>query len=1249
MMPQNAKIEAMSKFIQHSNTGEKIICTISTKDSVNDPYTLIEAQQELTKILETNSATAPLIIESQAEATSEQHLINISHKYTPLFLTKSEFNKLDTLISKEHLIAYFEKQKQLLQTPAGAFVSQMLPNDPLGINATAISKFTNLNDTTYTLIDNYIFTHDEQCLIFFIIKDTVSDVGTFEQIIAKSVDSFQTIYPTFEINYFGGSLVASANAKQMKMDTIVTLSITIVLLLTLTWSVFKRKRTTLIMMLPVLFGILFALGIIVLIKGSISVMALGAGAIIFGIALDFSIHFMNHHRTSGNAKEDVIALANPLSLGAFTTIGAFFILQFAHAPILQDLGLFAGLGLAGASLFTLVFLPHILDAFPIQLKKPSTQKKHILDKFAQLQPERNKWLLLIAFLLTPVFWHYSSKVNFNGDLMQLNYMSPELEKAEKEINDKTALNARNIFVIANGASEDEALEKLEKANTTIDQLNAQEVIRNITNPTLYFPSNAQKARIQEEWNNYWTPEKINLAQQNIKEAATQTGLDVSIFDNFSENIQQKSFEYSTEDAQFLKQMMPLSFSKNGDEFAAIMHLKANTEHRNTILSAFLNHQELITTDKQAISETLLEYLHIDFDHLLFFSGLLVFLALLIVYGRIELAVIAFLPMAISWIWILGIMAILGLEFNIVNIVICTLIFGLGDDYSIFMLDGLMEKYRTGTAKVIQSRSAIYLSAITTIIGLGTLVFAQHPALKSIALTAVLGIICVVFIAQVLQPFLFNILIQKRADKGLMPFTFWSLFKSIFAFTYFVFGCLLLTIIGLILRLIRPLAKDKIQYCFHYLLSKYTKSLLYIMANLKKRFNYSDPLYAQKPAIYIANHSSFLDILLVTALHPKMILVTAKWVWNSPVMGKVVKMAEYYPVEEGATEGLDRLNAKVKKGYSIMIFPEGTRSKTDTILKFKKGAFYLAEQLGLPIQPIIIHGAQYNMPKNDFLLKDGTLDVHVLPIINTSDDKWGQTVHEKRKHISKWMREEYRSIKVQNEQPKYFKDQLINGYIYKGPVLEWYCRVKVKLENYYTHYHELLPQTGKIYDLGCGYGFMTYLLQWAATERKFIGIDYDEEKITTAQHHYYLHSTNYKELINKNTPDGSWELPINFQTNDLTKIKLEPCNAILLMDALHYLEPEAQWILLDKCAEALLPGGVLLLRDGVVEMQEKHKNTIKTEQLSTKIFKFNKTQNDLHFISQKEIEEWSTKKGLNIASHNFSKSLSNITFIITKSV
>ena len=586
-------------------------------------------------------------------------------------------------------------------------------------------------------------------------------------------------------------------------------------------------------------------------------------------------------------------------------------------------------------------------------------------------------------------------------------------------------------------------------------------------------------------------------------------------------------------------------------------------------------------------------------------------------------------MLITWVWILGLMGLFDIPFNIVNIIISTLIFGLGDDYSLFIMDGLLKEYKTGKKNLGSYKSSIFLSAITTLAGLGVLIFAKHPALQSIALIAIIGIACVVMMSQILIPFFFHVLIKNRAAKKRFPWTFAGLFKSIFAFTYFVFGCILLTVTGILVIKLNPFNKARGKLIYHYILSKFALSLIYIMGNVKKQiFN---PLKEdfKKPAVVIANHQSFLDILVMIMLHPKLILLTNKWVWKSPVFGAVVRMAEYYPVAEGAEDSLEPLQDLVNRGYSIVVFPEGTRSYSDKINRFHKGAFYISEKLKLDIVPLVLHGIHYTMQKGDWLLKDGMSNIYIYPRIPYDDEKFGATYSEKAKYIGRFMREELEKIKQKNETPSYFREQLLRTYTYKSPSLEWYCRIKTKLEDNYEPFHNLLPRKGQFYDLGCGYGFMTYMLHWAAPERKFVGVDYDAEKIETAEHNFLRDDHVY------------------FVQADLTKYELQHCDGIIISDVLHYLLPEQQKSLLDRCYAALNDDGVLIIRDGVMEMQKRIEGTKRTEVWSTRIMKFNKTQNDLHFISKAFIESFARERNMHLEIMDFAKYTANLTFILKK--
>lgn len=116
----------------------------------------------------------------------------------------------------------------------------------------------------------------------------------------------------------------------------------------------------------------------------------------------------------------------------------------------------------------------------------------------------------------------------------------------------------------------------------------------------------------------------------------------------------------------------------------------------------------------------------NFNYIGFACGLIVFVFLWISFGRLELSLLAFLPMALGWIWILGIMYLFDMKFNIVNVILATFIFGQGDDYTIFMTDGLINEYAYRKKLLPSYKNSIVISALIMFIGMGSLIVAKHP-------------------------------------------------------------------------------------------------------------------------------------------------------------------------------------------------------------------------------------------------------------------------------------------------------------------------------------------------------------------------------------------------------------------------------------------------------------------------------------------------------------------------------------------
>ena len=177
----------------------------------------------------------------------------------------------------------------------------------------------------------------------------------------------------------------------------------------------------------------------------------------------------------------------------------------------------------------------------------------------------------------------------------------------------------------------------------------------------------------------------------------------------------------------------------------------------------------------------------------------------------------------------------------------------------------------------------------------------------------------------------------------------GLLRTIILFMLFLIGCIILRILIFLLYLV-PVRRASKQQFICRIISITCKGILTVATFVRKEHvNLSGEKF-QKPAIIIANHQSFIDILELLSFSPKIIMMTNHWVWNSPVFGGIIRYAGFFHIDEGYEVCVERMREKVKEGYSIAIFPEGTRTYDGKMKRFHKGAFYLAEALQLDIIP-----------------------------------------------------------------------------------------------------------------------------------------------------------------------------------------------------------------------------------------------------------------------------------------------------------
>jgi predicted RND superfamily exporter protein len=121
------------------------------------------------------------------------------------------------------------------------------------------------------------------------------------------------------------------------------------------------------------------------------------------------------------------------------------------------------------------------------------------------------------------------------------------------------------------------------------------------------------------------------------------------------------------------------------------------------------------------------------------------------------ALLGFAPILLSWLVVLGAMVIFGVRFNLINIIISTFIFGIGVDYSIFVMSGLTSE----DSQLAYHKTAIFFSAVILIVTVGSMLVAVHPAIRSVGFATLVGMISAVVLAYVLQPAAYRLFIKKK--------------------------------------------------------------------------------------------------------------------------------------------------------------------------------------------------------------------------------------------------------------------------------------------------------------------------------------------------------------------------------------------------------------------------------------------------------------------------------------------------------
>lgn len=765
LIPSNSENEQLQKVLKTAQFADKIIVNIEkTKDGTTDDVT--EYASQLLDSLSTHSTSFIKDIQGKIEDETIFETMDFVYNHVPLFLNTTDYKNISNKLHPDSIAKITEDNYKTLISPSGIVSKQTLIKDPLGISLMAIRHLQQLGvSDDFTLKDGFLVSKDERHVLLFITprypSNNTTDNAKFSEQLYRFQHDLNTVFKDkAQSSYFGGTLIAVANAQQIKNDIQITVTIAMVLLMTLFIVFYKKLTIPIILFVPTLFGGLLAISVLSVIRSEISAISLGIGAVLLGVTLDYSLHILTHIRNKETARELFDSVSKPILMSSLTTALAFLCLLFVDSPALQDLGVFAAVSVMGASIFALVFIPQVYKG-----SSAKNTKRSIVDKIASYDFHKNKILIgsIAALLILSAFSY--QRVTFNQDISKLNFQPEAIKSAEAKLDTLINISSKSLYVIAFGTNEQKVLETNDEIFNQLQNLEIENQIINYNSVGALVRSDRKQKESIRIWDQFWTAELKTQTQSELIGNGSQFGFKPSTFEEFYTLLDQDFQPLAIDDYRKIN-VIPISdFIAKDENFMTITSIvNVRDENSNVIKNTFKNSENTLVIDRQAINETLLGHLKNDFNKLLVYCVIVVVLLLLLFYQNIRLTLVTVIPIIITWFVTIGIMGVFRLEFNIFNIIISSFIFGLGVDYSIFMTNGM----RSGKSSMTTHKTSIILSVLTTILGVGVLIFAKHPALYSLATISIIGILAAMFISFVVQPILYNLLISKNSTEKRSP-------------------------------------------------------------------------------------------------------------------------------------------------------------------------------------------------------------------------------------------------------------------------------------------------------------------------------------------------------------------------------------------------------------------------------------------------------------------------------------------------
>lgn len=906
---------------------DNIIVTVSARDTATfDIEEIIAGLETFAGTVEQSDSLG--CIKSMIKEVDMERIMELTdyiYSNIPYFLTVDDYARIDSLMAiPGYVEQQLEEDKTMLQFPSSSLLTTGISRDPLNLFSPIFSRIRQRSaDIEYETYDGYILTPDGMRAVILIESRFGAHESDNNALLLEMLEEAGALteaqHANIDIHVFGSPAIAVTNANRIKSDSLIAIGVAGILILSLLVYVYRSARNILLMVVSVGWGWLFAMGCIAMVCDSVSIIVVGIASVIVGIAMNYPLHLTGHLQDSMHVRTSLKQIITPLVIGNITTVGAFLCLVPLDSVALHDLGLYSSLLLVGTIIFVLIFLPHAIRFR--RVGNGSDGSPYLLSRIADARIDKSRWVLCIVLILTVIFGYFSVKTEFDSDLRNINYMTPG-QRADIEYfagMGNGGHESEKVYVVSSGRSWNEALVQNGLVAPVIRGLVEKRMVECKDDVSSFLASETEQVERLDRWNGFVAKYRARLCDEVVVKGVA-SGFNTEAFKAF---VTLLDGEYEPREFGSFEPIAASVFRQNISEDSLtgrksiVQILEVSPRDIEHVKATIGNADGFngLTFDVVGMNSSVTETLSSNFNYIGIVCGAIVFIFLWISFGSIELAIVSFLPMAVSWIWILGIMGMFDIRFNIVNIILATFIFGQGDDYTIFITEGLAYEYAYRRRLLASYKTGIIVSALIMFIGIGSLIFAQHPAMRSLGEITVVGMLSVVLMAYFFPPLVFNWLVRKKDKVRYRPITLGTIIST---GVFFIMLYTLMTVSwvwGVCLFVLTEPTPRKKRY-YHCFVCTLARLCIRIIPGVKFRFDRAGGDIFSKPVIVVSHQRSGFDTICLMAISPGIVLVLDYPVGKYSITGRVFRWLGF--IDTPLTE--DRaviLHALIARGYSIV--------------------------------------------------------------------------------------------------------------------------------------------------------------------------------------------------------------------------------------------------------------------------------------------------------------------------------------------